>query len=210
MDQSQNKEKTEPCVQPSETADADFTGEMFAQGTIKQPEVTLEKSKAEDLPETCAWTMTEKGFEFRSATKEKSARTANKRFHANVTEFHAFLASSNNRAEIEERTKSLITIADHAELELTIWLKLVKFTPQEEIIADLILTVQDTIEGCRRAALHKIKAVEKDEITSVRSATSHKSSRMSSASGSSNRSSKETLINVKAKMHSTGAKDQIQ
>ena len=199
MDQSQNKEKTEPCVQPSETADADFTGEMFAQGTIEQPEVTLEKSKAEDLPETCARTMTEKGFEFRSATKEKSARTPNKRFHSNVTEFHAFLASSNNRAEIEERTKSLITIADHSELELTIWLKLVKFTPQEEIIADPISTVQDTIEGCRRAALHKIKPMEKDEITSVRSATSRKSSRMLSASGSSNRSSKETLINVKAK-----------
>ena len=199
MDQSQNKEKTEPCVPSGETANADFTGEMFAQGNIEQPEVTLKKSKAEDLPETRARTMTEKGFEFRSATKEKSARTANKRFHSNVTEFHAFLASSNNRAEIEKRTKSLITIAEHAELELTIWLKLVKFTPQEEIIADLISTVQDTIEGCRRAALYKIKAIEKDEITSVRSATSRKSSRMSSASGSSNRSSKETLINVKAK-----------
>ena len=60
--------------------------------------------------------MTEKGFEFRSATKEKSARTANKHFHPNVTEFHAFLAGSNNRAEIEERTKSLIKIADQAEL----------------------------------------------------------------------------------------------
>ena len=75
MDQSQNKEKTEPCVPSGETANADFTGEMFAQGTIEQPEVTLEKSKAEDLPETRARTMTEKCFEFRSATKEKSART---------------------------------------------------------------------------------------------------------------------------------------
>ena len=101
--------KKEPCIQSGETAHADFTGTMFAQGTIEQPEVTLEKSKAGDLPETRARTMTEKGFEFRSATKEKSARTANKRFHSNVTEFHAFLASSNNCAEIEERTKSLTT-----------------------------------------------------------------------------------------------------
>ena len=145
MDQSQNKEKTEPCVQPGETDHGDFTGEMFAQGTIEQPEVTLEKSKAEDLPETRSRNMTEKGFEFRSATKEKSARTANKRFHSNIIEFHAFLASSNNYVEIEEGTKSLITIADHSELELTIWLRLVKFAPQEEIIADLISTVQDTI-----------------------------------------------------------------
>ena len=127
------------------------------------------------------------------------ARTTNKRFHSNVTEFHAFLASSKNRAEIEGRTKSLIAIADQAELELGAWLELVKFTPKAEIIADLISTVQDAIEGCRRAALHKIKAIEKDEIISVRSGSSRMTSKMSSASGSSRRSSKETLINVKAK-----------
>ena len=113
MDQSQNKEKAEPCVPPGETADADLTGEIFAQSTIEQQELPLEKGKNEDLPETRARTMTEKGFEFRSATKEKSVRTANKRFYSNVTNFHAFLASTNNRAEIEETTKSLITIADH-------------------------------------------------------------------------------------------------
>ena len=60
MDQSQNKEKAESCVPPGETADADFTDEMFAQGTIEQQEITLEKGKAEDLPETRARTMTEK------------------------------------------------------------------------------------------------------------------------------------------------------
>ena len=41
---------------------------MFAQGTIEQQELTL-KSKAEDLPETRGRTTTEKGFEFRFATK---------------------------------------------------------------------------------------------------------------------------------------------
>ena len=80
-----------------------------------------------------------------------------------------------------EQRKSLVRIADHTELELTTCLKLVKFTPQEEIIVDLISTVHDTIEGCRIAALYKIKAVEKDEITSVRLATSRKTSRMISA-----------------------------
>ena len=61
IDQSQNKENTEPCVPPGESADTNFS-EMFAQGTIEQQEVTLEKSKAKDLPEPCAWAMNEKGF----------------------------------------------------------------------------------------------------------------------------------------------------
>ena len=114
--------------------------------------------------------------------EEKSARSATKRFHSNVTKFHAFLARFDNCKEIEERTKSLIKIADHNELELTTWLKLVKCTPEEKIIIDLISTIQDAIEGCRRAALYKINAIEKDEITCVQSATSHKTSRMSFAS----------------------------
>lgn len=189
MSQSQNEEKTEPSVPPDETIDTGFS-EKFAQGTVEQEELTFEKSKNEDLPETRARIMTEKGFEFRSATKEKSARTANKRFHSNVTKFHAFLAGSNDRAEIEERTKSLIENADQAELELGAWLELVKLTPEAEIIADLISTVQDAIEGCQRAALHKLKAIEKDEITSVRSGSSRKTSKLSSASGSSRHSSK--------------------
>jgi len=116
MDQSQNKERAKPCIPPGETADADFTGKMFAQGTIEQQEVTLEKGKAKDLPETRAQTMTKKGFEFRSATKEKSARTANKRFHANITAFHAFVGGCNNPAEIDKRTKKLITITDQTKL----------------------------------------------------------------------------------------------
>jgi len=52
--------------------------------------------------------------------KEKSAKTANKCFHANVTAFHAFLAGCNNPAEIDERTKNLITIADQTKLELAL------------------------------------------------------------------------------------------
>ena len=50
------------------------------------------------------------------------------------------MASSNNRAEIEERTESLTAIADHTELELSAWLKLVKLSPGK-IIADLISAV---------------------------------------------------------------------
>jgi len=83
MSQSQDKEETKPIISPDETAHTGF-GEMFTQATIKQQELTLEKSKAENLPETRTRTLTKKGFEFRCATKEKSAKTANRRFHANV------------------------------------------------------------------------------------------------------------------------------
>lgn len=168
---------------PDETVDTGF-GEMFTQGTIKEQELTLEKSKPEDLPkQTRARAMTKKSLDFRSAMKEKSAKTANKCFHANVTAFHAFLASSNNPEEIEERTKDLITIVDQAELELSTWLELVKLTPVEESVADLVSTVQDVTEDCGRAAFYKI--TEGDEITSFRPGSSRKSSKMTSASGSS-------------------------
>jgi len=61
MSQSQDKEEAEPIISPDETADTGF-GKMFTQGTIEQQELTLEKSKAEDLPETQAQTLTEKGL----------------------------------------------------------------------------------------------------------------------------------------------------
>ena len=133
--------------------------------------------------------MTKKGFEFCSALKKTFARTANKCFYSNITPFHTFLASSNNSAEIEERTKSLTTIADQTELKVVAWLELVKLTPEEETVTDLILTVQEDTEDCCRAAFCKIKAIDRDEITSFRSARHRSSSR---------RFSKETLINVKA------------
>lgn len=79
-------------------------------------------------------------------------------FHSNFTKFHTFFTSSNNRTEIEEKTNRLIAITDHTKLELSAWLKLVKLTP-EKIIADLISTIQNAIEGCQRAALYKTKAV---------------------------------------------------
>ena len=109
------------------------------------------------------------------------------------------LSCKHHRIEIDERTKKLITIADQTKLEVGAWLELVKLTPVEEGVADLILTIQDVTEDCQRAAFYKIKAIEREEITSFRSGTSRKSSKMTSASSTSCRSSKETLINVKAK-----------
>ena len=199
MSHSQNEEqKTKLDVPPDETTDTGLS-ETLAKNDVERREQTLEISKPEELSETCSRTMTEKGFEFRSAAKEKSARTANKVFHANVSAFHGFLASSNDHDEIAKRTKSLAAIAEKTELELNAWFDAVKETPQAEIVTDLVSTIKDSIESCQRAALHKIQSIDKDEITSVRSSSSRKSSSSSSASCRSSKSSKETLIDVKAK-----------
>ena len=73
--------------------------------------------------------MTGKGFEFRSAVKENSAKAANKSFHANVTTFHAYLARSTDRDQIDRKVKDLIALAEKTEFELNSWLDLVKNTP---------------------------------------------------------------------------------
>ena len=69
--------------------------------------------------------MTEKGFEFRSAVKENSAKAANKSFHANITASH------------DRKVKDLIALAEKTEFELNSWLVLVKSTPQVELITEL-------------------------------------------------------------------------
>ena len=51
---------------------------------IKQKGQSFQKKSSKSEPsETRSQTMTEKGFEFRLAVKENSARAANKSFHAN-------------------------------------------------------------------------------------------------------------------------------
>ena len=127
--------------------------------------------------------MTKKGFEFRSAVKEYSAKAANKGFHANVTAFHVYLA-----------------LAKKTEFGLNSWLNLVNHTPQVKLITELLSTVKDSSQGVKGAALNKALTLDKDETLSVGSKSKYKSrhSTKSSTSGSS-RSSKETLINVKAK-----------
>lgn len=90
MSQLQNSEKsTKTDVPPDETLDTGFS-ETWEHNT----DIGENKAKSEEIPkkgevsETSFRTMTEKGFEFRSAVKEKSARAAFKIFHTNVTAFH--------------------------------------------------------------------------------------------------------------------------
>lgn len=75
--------------------------------------------------------MTEKGFNFRSALKENSAKMANMRFHTNVTAFHTYLASSKDRDQIDKKIEDLIALAQKTEFGLNTWLDLVKILPKQ-------------------------------------------------------------------------------
>lgn len=90
--------------------------------------------------------------------------------------------------------------------ELISWLDLLKKTAQAELASELLSNMTDSMKGVQNASLNKVLTLDKEkgETISVRSGASHKSrrsnkSKMSSASGSSRRSSKETLIDVKAR-----------
>ena len=202
MSQPQSSEQSaKPDDPPDETLDTGFS-ETWEQNTAN---IAENEAKGAEIPEkgeeseTRFRTMTKKGFEFRSAVKEKSAKTAFKIFHTNVTAFHAFLAITKEPDQIDRKVKDLIALAEKTELELISWLELVKNTPQAELASELLSNMTDSMKGAQSATLNK----EKDEAISVRSGASRKSrksnkSKMSSASGSSRRSSKETLIDVKA------------
>ena len=92
-----NEQKTKLGALPDETSDAGFgeNSENFAQSkdaiAPDQAEGLKIYEKSEPS-ETRSRTMTKRGFEFHSAVKESSAKTANKNFHANVTAFHTYLA----------------------------------------------------------------------------------------------------------------------
>ena len=157
-----------------------------------------------ETSETRSRTMTEKGFQFRCELKEKSAKAAHKSFHANVTAFHAFLAGTKDRNQIDRKLKDIIALAEKTEIELNIWLDLVKHTPRSELIVELLSSIKDSIEAVQTAAFNRVLALDKDETLSVSASMRSKSSRTSrhsinsSYSGSS-RSSRESFLTVKAK-----------
>ena len=149
-------------------------------------------------------TMTEKGFQFRCEFKEKSAKAAHKSFHANVTAFHALLASTKDRDEIDRKVKDLLALAEKTELELNSWLDLVKHTRKSELIIELLSSIKDSIQAVQTTVLNRILALDKDEALSVSTSMRSKSSRKSrystkSSTSSSSHSSKESLLTVKVK-----------
>ena len=167
--QSQNSDQSaKPDAPPDETLDTGLR-KTWEQNTTNIPE---NQAKSSEIPEkgeeseTHFRTMTEKGFEFRSAVKEKSARTAFKIFHTNVTAFHAFLASAKQPDQIDRKVKDLIALAEKTELELTSWLDLVKNTPQAELASELLSTMTDSMKGVQSASLNKVLTLDKEEAES--------------------------------------------
>ena len=132
---------------PDETRNTGLS-ETLAQSTETIPPDQAEGSEISekgDTSETRSRTMTEKGFEFRSAVKENSAKAANKSFRANVTAFHAYLAGSKDRDQIDRKVKDLIALAEKTEHKLNSWLEQVKNTSQVELITELLSTAKDSI-----------------------------------------------------------------
>ena len=107
-------------------------------------------------------------MEFRPAVKEKLARAANKKFHAHVTAYHAFLVSSKDRNKIDNKIKEWVTLVEETELELSTWLDLGKNTPKAEIITGLLVTVKDSLQSARSAAFNRLASLDKEETASVR------------------------------------------
>ena len=131
-------------------------------------------------------------------------KAAHKSFHANITAFHAFLAGTKDRNQIDRKLKDIIALAEKTELKLNNWLDLVKHTLRSELVVELLSSNEDSIQAVQTAAFNRVLALDKDETLSVsasiRSKSSHKSchSIKSSNSGSS-RSSHESFLTVKAK-----------
>ena len=75
-----------------------------------------------------------------------------------------------------------------------------KNTPKADIITDLLITVRDSLQGARSATFNKLASLDKDNTTSIRSKASHKTNRSNTSTSSGGlRSSKQTLISVKAR-----------
>ena len=210
IDNSQNaQQKTNPGDTPEtqdETTDTGFNETLAhnAHFTDHPENTALATPKNGETSETRSRTMTEKGFQFRCELKEKSAKAAHKSFHANVTAFHAFLAGTKDRNQIDRKLKDIIALAEKTEIELNIWLDLVKHTPRSELIVELLSSIKDSIQAVQTAAFNRVLALDKDETLSVSASMRSKSSRTSrhsikSSNSGSSRSSRESFLTVKAK-----------
>ncbi len=179
MSQSKSSEQSAKTdAPPEETFDTGFSETWELHTTENEAKGTKITKKGEEL-ETRFRAMTENGFEFRSAVKEKSARAAFKTFHTNVTTFHTFLASTKESDQIDRKVKDLIALAEKTEHELLSWLELVKNTAQAELASELLSNMTDSMKGVQNAPLNKALTLEKekDETVSVRSGASRKSRR---------------------------------
>ena len=162
MNNSQNaQQKTNPGDTPEtqdETTDTGFNETLAhnAHFTDHRENTALATPKNGETSETRSRTMTEKGFRFCCELKEKSAKAAHKSFHANVTAFHAFLAGTKDRNQIDRKLKDIIALAEKTEIKLNIWLDLVKHTPRSELIVELLSSIKDSIQAVQTAAFNRV------------------------------------------------------
>ena len=179
---------------------ADFSkdtsfNETLAKDTDDENESALETAQQTDQKRARA--MTEKGREYSHAVAEKSARHANKAFNDILRKFHAFMVRSRDHIAIAREYKDVTSLANHADDKLRIWLEFAEHSPHAEFIRDLQDEIKTSVEGAREAMREKLRLLDEEEISSIRSHTSSRS--MSRRSIASTSSSQETLISVKAK-----------
>ena len=78
---------------------------------------------------------------------------------------------------IDNKIKELVTLAEKTKLELSAWLDLEKNTPKAEVITDLLVTVKDSLQGARSAALNttSVSRQRRNRIRSINVVTQDKS-----------------------------------
>ena len=130
-----------------------------------------------------------------------SGRAATKTFRDHLSAFFTFLAITQEPRQINFEFQNLLTHFADTKRQLDIWLAFAKDTSQSQVVLDLRESLEDSLEGARRAAREKIDILQdKEETSSVKSSTSHASRRSyRSSSSTTSAASKETLVNAKAK-----------
>ena len=103
-------------------------------------------------------------------------KAAHKSFHANITAFHAFLAGTKDRNQIDRKLKDIIALAEKTELKLNNWLDLVKHTLRSELVVELLSSNKDSIQAVQTAAFNRVLALDKDDTLSMSASMRSKSS----------------------------------
>ena len=147
---------------------------------------------------------TEKGLEYTSTLKENAGRTAVKAFRDQLKAFFTFLTGTRETKKVNIELENLMAHFEKTKHLLDEWTRwsFAQDDPQAQVVLDLRESVTDSFEGARQAAREKLRILQDEEdAVSVKSLSSHASRRSyrSRTSTDSAASTKETLINVKAK-----------
>ena len=70
------------------------------------------------------------------------------------------MAGTKDRDQIDRKLKDIIALAEKTELELNMWLDLVKHTPRSELIVELLSSIKDSIQAVQTAAFNRVLALD--------------------------------------------------